>query len=375
MPHSASTHDTGPTAETLAELDIDPDEWQACREHLEAVSRTFSTPIGMLPDVLSIASTCGYLLCRIADTIEDHPDLNYDQRDDLFDRFLTVLESDASADHFTEPARNLPGDGPYLDLSRELDRVLNVFFKLPDEFVECSKKWVGEMSHGMRLYVRRAASSSGLTTLETVRDLERYCYFVAGTVGHLLTALFVNFMDAAGTSNRTNSPQTSRTDQRVMRANAEEFGLGLQLVNILKDQTDDLDRGWCYIPHTIAERVDLQPHELYESANRQAAHEAVAPLFDRASDHLDSALDYILAMPADQSAMRIACLLPLWMAVRTLVHARGNDAMFETGAPVKISRTEVGAIIQDCSQNAGNDRYLRDRYASLWQPSAPLTEN
>lgn len=159
-----------------------------------------------------------------------------------------------------------------------------------------------------------------------------------------------------------------------MRANAEEFGLGLQIVNILKDQTDDLERGWCYIPRTTADQVDLQPHELYESANREAAHAAVEPLFDRASDHLDGALDYILAIPAEQSAMRVACLLPLWMAVRTLVHARGNDAMFEAGAPVKISREEVGAIIQDCSQNAGNDSYLRDRYASLWQTSSPLTE-
>src|SRR5262249_44344187 len=51
----------------------DGDDWAFCKQSLEAVSRTFSKPIAMLPAPLEAAVTCGYLLCRVADTVEDHP--------------------------------------------------------------------------------------------------------------------------------------------------------------------------------------------------------------------------------------------------------------------------------------------------------------
>ncbi len=356
-----STRSAEPSDDLLAELDLSREQWRECRGHLEEVSRTFSKPIGMLPGELSIAATCGYLLCRITDTIEDHPDLTYDERADLFERFLEVLEEDAPAERFTEPMAQLSGEGAYLRLASRMDRVMEVFTKLPSRVVETTVRWTGEMTRGMRIYVRRATGSDGPTTLETTADLERYCYFVAGTVGHMLTGLFVHHLE-------TTDAETP-ADEQVLRANAERFGLGLQLVNILKDQTDDLERGWCYIPRTAAARVDLTPPELYDESNREAAHRAVDPLFDRASQHLDAALDYTLALPDDQPELRLACLLPLWMAVRTLVHARGNDAMFRRGAPVKISRDEVAAIVAECTEHACDDEVLRQRYRTLWEQS------
>jgi farnesyl-diphosphate farnesyltransferase len=54
------------------------------------------------------------------------------------------------------------------------------------------------------------------------------------------------------------------------------------------------------------------------------------------------------------------------MAVRTLEHARGNDAMFVTDAPVKISRKEVEALIAECVTHVSSDATLRSRYAALW---------
>ena len=68
--------------------------------------------------------------------------------------------------------------------------------------------------------------------------------------------------------------------------------------------------------------------------------------------------------------MRLFCLLPLWMAARTLVHARGNDAMFTAGQAVKISRAEVEQLINECVQNARDDVALRNGYAQLWQAPA-----
>ena len=92
-----------------------------------------------------------------------------------------------------------------------------------------------------------------------------------------------------------------------------------------------------------------------------------SPLFDRAQEHLDRALEYTLTIPKEQTSVRLFCLLPLWMAVRTLVHGRGNDAMFVAGAPVKIARDEVERLIGECMARVGDDAALRAHYDQLWK--------
>ena len=70
-------------------------DWEYCQHSLEQVSRTFTRPIEMLPDPLRVGVTCGYLLCRITDTIEDLPHLSLAERDLAYRDFLLVLERDA----------------------------------------------------------------------------------------------------------------------------------------------------------------------------------------------------------------------------------------------------------------------------------------
>ena len=49
--------------------------------------------------------------------------------------------------------------------------------------------WIAEMSFGMQIFNHRMPHE-GFRVLENRSDLERYCFYVAGTVGHLLTGLF-----------------------------------------------------------------------------------------------------------------------------------------------------------------------------------------
>ena len=49
-------------------------------QSLQAVSRTFALTIPQLPEALRDAVGNGYLLCRIADTIEDDPDLPWKKK-------------------------------------------------------------------------------------------------------------------------------------------------------------------------------------------------------------------------------------------------------------------------------------------------------
>src|SRR4029077_9985787 len=128
----------------------------------------------------------------------------------------------------------IQGSDAELDLARKLPRVMHVFWSLPERMQLVVSRWVAEMARDMSLYTHREPGDDGFVALYTVEDLERYCYYVAGTVGHMLTELFAEAMDG-------------RVDPRTladMRHNAESFGAGLQLVNILKDVTDDRTRRW-----------------------------------------------------------------------------------------------------------------------------------
>ena len=87
------------------------------------------------------------------------------------------------------------------------------------------------MSQGRRLYAARADARGGLR-IRDYDDLERYCYFVAGTVGELLTGLF-----------DLSVPGLSPEARRAFRARSVSFGLGLQMVNVLEDVASDLSHG------------------------------------------------------------------------------------------------------------------------------------
>jgi farnesyl-diphosphate farnesyltransferase len=59
---------------------------------LPHVSRTFALTIPELPPALRTSVTCAYLLCRIADTIEDEPALSPPETLDFLQRFSALLE-------------------------------------------------------------------------------------------------------------------------------------------------------------------------------------------------------------------------------------------------------------------------------------------
>ncbi|MCA9577098.1 MAG: squalene/phytoene synthase family protein [Myxococcales bacterium] len=335
-------------------------DWDFCQAALEGVSRSFAKPIAALPPSLRAAVTCGYLLCRVADTIEDAPNESATARDEHFERFMAALEGRGRATDFERELGGWPGTEAELELAAGLSQVIRVLDATPAPMAAAVRRWVAEMVFGMRVYAHRDAGRDGLRAPLTVSDLERYCYFVAGTVGHMLTDLFLLHM----------GPEAAPLEA-TLRARAESFGAGLQLVNILKDVTDDRARGWSFVPRELTDLDALSLAVLLDETERAQAHSSIAPLFDLATRKLDDALTYTLAIPPEHLGIRLFCLLPVFMAARTLVLARGNDDVFRPGRPVKIPRDEVEELATTCLACVRSDDALRAAYAALWQPTVP----
>src|SRR5579863_3702287 len=165
-------------------------------EVLPRVSRTFALTIPQLPPGVQKAVTNAYLLCRIADTIEDEPALSAPEAADYLARFAAVVRGvEPPAPLALELSPRL--SGRTLAAERELvdnmERVIRVTTTLGAQraaITRCLELMCDGMPH-----FRRTARTRGL---DCMADLDSYCYYVAGIVGEMLTELFCGYSPAIG---------------------------------------------------------------------------------------------------------------------------------------------------------------------------------
>jgi len=302
-----------------------------CRGILPQVSRTFALGIQMLPSPFDAWITTGYLLCRVVDTVEDTPDIDWDTRRRLFTTFEEALQTgDGSA--FLRDVGVFP-DNADGELCRNITRVLKPMETYPPKVQDALRKWTTEMSGGMALYARRHAFGDGRTTLFDMGDLDRYCYFVAGTVGHLLTDIFVH-----------GHPEAEE-NAAELRTHAVGFGLLLQMTNIIKDVTDDWPRGWCFIPESVCQANGTTSARLLEADQAAAGIAAIDQVNLHARHFYGEAVAYVLALPSTAVALRRFCLFPMLLAGRTLELALSNTAVIDPRQVVKVTRDVVTQTI------------------------------
>jgi farnesyl-diphosphate farnesyltransferase len=186
-----------------------------------------------------------------------------------------------------------------------------------------------EMILGMRKYAQSKGKRK-FQFLKSIKDLDEYTYYVAGTVGHLLTALFAHF-----------SKKITPGVKKRLEIFSESFGKGLQLVNIIRDMSKDLRRGQSYIPEEILAKYKLTRHTIYQADNREKAQRLFNELIEMAVYHLDNALAYIINIPKEEARIRLFCLLPLCWAMQTLKLIQLNTLALLQADSVKISRRVI----------------------------------
>ncbi len=171
--------------------------------------------------------------------------------------------------------------------------------------------------------------------IQTLAEYREYCYYVAGTVGCMLTELW-----------RLHAPSVGREEFNHLWMKCQAFGEALQTVNILKDIAWDAEHeNSIYIPAANLEAEGSGHDTLLSPQHVEHNHRAVAHFIDLARHNLDDALEYILLIPRRAVAIRAFCILPLLFAYATLRDLSGSRAMLTAGGNVKISRTEVKSLM------------------------------
>jgi len=190
---------------------------------LKETSRTFYIPISILPSGLQEAVASAYLCMRAIDQIEDDPILDHKTKKRLLQNISLTLQS--GVDGFPLDAFSVVFKGQENSLEEVSLRIREWSILAPESIAPRIWDATAAMADRMAYWADRNWQ------IETEADLDRYTFGVAGAVGLLLSDLW-NWYDGT---------QSNRTQ-------AIGFGRGLQAVNILRNNSEDLTRGVNFFP-------------------------------------------------------------------------------------------------------------------------------
>lgn len=258
---------------------------------LKETSRTFYIPITFLKNDLKMSVAAAYLVMRAVDEIEDHEKLSNDVKFDLLTATSELLKDTFNAEAYEALL------APYADQLPE------VSLRLADWLTFCpegSRKIVQASTSEMSLGMAKWAKANW--QVHTREDLDDYTYYVAGLVGTMLSELW-------------SWGANIQTDRDL----AIGYGRGLQAVNILRNQHEDMDeRGVSFVPDSWT-REDL---------------------FAYAEENLAKADLYMKDI--NKRSVLLFCRLPLALAHKTLKAMQdGREKM--TRAEVEKTVEEVQA--------------------------------
>jgi phytoene/squalene synthetase len=304
--------------------------------HLDRVSRSFAFCIQALASPLRGWVSLAYLMCRVLDTVEDSPWQNRALRDEVYAEFEGFLSARPAAAVVQAWSQKFPPTIPEGEklLLKDAYPLFKDLHGLPAGAKLSLQSAIFKMYRGMRHYAN-TQDSAGSLKLKDLVDANRYCYFVAGVVGELLTGLVLEYR------------QEFRPGPEFMK-NAFHFGLFLQKVNLLKDQRGDEKEGRFLVP------------------NRQVM---LASLRENAR----GAIDYITALPTDEKGYRTFCAWSLFLGAASLPFI---EQAYQENDGSKIPRSATQEILSAIVEIAQNNEELRqtlDEYLPMLPPLSLVT--
>jgi farnesyl-diphosphate farnesyltransferase len=258
---------------------------------LKETSRTFYIPIKILKPTLRKTVGSAYLCMRAIDEIEDHQQLDPVIKQHLLRSTGELLKGNFSKEAYRELIK------PYDQELPEVTKRLSDWIAFcPDGIVDKVLESTSIMASGMADWVEKKWQ------IRTKEDLDDYTYYVAGLVGVMLSDIWRWY------DNTETTPEL-----------AIGYGRGLQAVNVLRNQEEDLVRGVKFFPDNWS-RKDM---------------------FQYAEENLAKADEYMKSIKTKN--IILFCRIPLALAYRTL-HA------LKSGKE-KISRQEVETTVNEILNN------------------------
>lgn len=300
-------------------------------------SRSFSAVIKELCPELLVPVALFYLILRGLDTIEDDMTIPLEKKEPHLRNFQNILEKDGWT--YNENGPN--------EKDRELlvhfDVVIAEFKLIKPAYKAIIADITEKMGNGMAMYANNAEHN--VNGVNTIKDYELYCHYVAGLVGDGLTRLFVEAKVA--------NPALLKRPEL-----SESMGQFLQKTNIIRDIKEDLDDKRRFYPKEIWSKHVDKFEDLFDPKNLDAALNCSSEMVLNSLKHADECLFYMAAIK-DQSVFNFVAI-PQAMAIATLELVFRNPQIFEKN--VKITKGDACQLMLESSQNLKTVSEIFKRY-------------
>lgn len=313
---------------------------------LRGVSRSFYLSIRLLPRRLRGPVGLAYLLARATDTVADTAALDADRRLGMLQRLQGALAAGQLDAGAQSQAVAFAAATPQPEESALLHRLPECFARLAalEEADRADVQAVlALIVRGQALDLERFPQPAEPLALPDAAALNEYAYLVAGCVGEFWTDLCQRHIK-----------DYARLPRQQLRALGRSFGVGLQLVNIVRDAGEDLAAGRCYFPADELAAAGLAPGTLIAQPH------GFLPVWQRWQDtamrHLRDGIAYAAAV--NPRRVRAGVALPALIGQRTLLRLRdaGPQAL---AARVKMPRREVHTLLARVAITLASRRALQ----------------
>jgi phytoene synthase len=186
---------------------------------------------------------------------------------------------------------------------------------LVEQFLTVVERRHMDVTYALEL-IEGVESDLGSVVFESDRELLRYCYRVAGTVGLMMCGVL-------------------GVDEKEALPHAIDLGVAMQITNICRDVLEDAERGRVYLPATRLREAGTTPDAVLEGdADRAAVAQVVDDLLFMADRYYASADDGMRYIPA-RCRLAIVVASRVYRAIGVKLRSNGSDAL--------AGRTIVGA--------------------------------
>lgn len=292
-------------------------ELKRCHELLKLTSRSFASVIMELHPELRNAVAIFYLVLRALDTVEDDMTIDSKIKIPLLREFDTKLELEEWSFDGNSPTEK------DRDVLVDFTAILKEFHKLKPEYQKVIKEITHKMGNGMADYI--LDENFNLNGLQSVKDYDLYCHYVAGLVGDGLTQLLV----------LANFSSKDLYEENVHLY--EDMGLFLQKTNIIRDYAEDLEDGRSFWPKEIWSLYAEKLSDFAKPEHTQQGIYCINHLVLNAMSHIQSVLHF-LASVHEQSSFQF-CAIPQVMAIATLSLVFANPKVLHENVKIRKGTT------------------------------------
>lgn len=307
------------------------------KSHLNNVSRSFAYSISRLDSPLREWTGLTYLICRALDTFEDSNWPSLDEQNTKFKDYVNILLDRTEANfNYMAWQKNLKFESAQFEkeLINDTPELVNYLKSYRSEVKTTIAQLVEKMSFGMIEFLPVTKKGS----IQSLQDLNLYCYYVAGIVGEALTRL-------VAIKNEMGANHAFLEEKNIARSH--HFGIFLQKINILKDQFKDENEGRFFIKNR---------DEVLSSIHQ----------------HVRPALDYILNIPAAENGYRLFCSSAFFLGLATLPLL---SLQTRSDLEPKIDRSEALELFEQIESSVSSNEKINELFKAFYHLNSNCNPN